>query len=525
MQDITAKRYVDGKPMLRKFHQASWDEPLIFELSQPGERGLLPPGVDPQMRAEVGNALSGISPEMLRESPPGLPEIGQPQVVRHFMRLSQETLGADLNVDVYGTCTMKYSPKINDQVVRAPEVSELHPLQPEKTVQGILLILYELERMLKAISGLDRFSVQPRSGSAGIYTNMAVLRAYYEAQGEASERREIVTTIFSHPSDAACGRMVGFDVVTIPPGPNGYPELASLEKVLSKRTAALMITNPEDTGIFNPQIAEFTRAVHNAGGLCIYDQANANGTLGLARAREAGFDLCQFNLHKTFSVPHACGGPGAGAIGVIEPLARFLPTPTVEFDGSRYFLDWDRPDSIGKVAHFYGCAANAVRAYMWIMSLGAEGLREVARIAVLNNNYLMKRVLQLRGASAPYAPGRPRIEQVRYSWDQLVHDTGVTSQDVGMRTSDYGVHYWTSHHPFVVPSPFTLEPTESYTQRELDEYADILEHVVEEAYTEPEIVKTAPHKSSIHRVRQEVLKDPAQWAMTWRAYRRKVDAG
>jgi glycine dehydrogenase subunit 2 len=210
---------------------------------------------------------------------------------------------------------------------------------------------------------------------------------------------------------------------------------------------------------------------------------------------------------------------------VIEPLARFLPAPTVEFDGSRYFLDWDRPDSIGKVAHFYGCAANAVRAYMWVKSLGAEGLREVARIAVLNNNYLMKKVLRLRGASAPYAPGRPRIEQVRYSWDQLVHDTGVTSQDVGMRTSDYGVHYWTSHHPFVVPSPFTLEPTESYTQRELDEYADILEHVVEEAYTEPEIVKTAPHKSSIHRVRQEVLKDPAQWAMTWRAYRRKVDAG
>ncbi len=523
MEDITAKRYVDGKPILRCFHQARWNEPIIFELSTEGERGLLVPEVDPQMRADIGDPLSEIPQEMRRQASPRLPEVSQPQVLRHYLRLSQENLGADLNVDIYGTCTMKYSPKINDQVVRTPGVSELHPLQPEETVQGMLGILYGFEQVLKAVSGLDRFSLQPRSGSAGIYANMAMLRAYHESRGEGAQRREIITTIFSHPSDAACAHLVGFDIVTLPPGPDGYPELTELTSALSDRTAGLMITNPEDTGIFNPGIADFTRAVHAAGGLCCYDQANANGILGIARAREAGFDLCQFNLHKTFSVPHACGGPGAGAIGVREDLAKFLPTPLVEFDGCRYYMDWNRPDSIGKVAYFYGCASNVVRAYAWAMSLGAEGLREVAEIAVLNNNYLMKKLLQLRGVCAPFAPGRPRIEQVRYSWEELAQDTGITTQELGLRAADFGVHYWTSHRPFVVPSPCTLEPTESYSQRELDEYASIMEHVVHEAYTNPEIVKTAPHNSSIHRVNQEPLRDPLQRAMTWRAYRRKVE--
>ena len=522
MEDITAKRYVAGKPLLRDFHQARWSEPLIFELSTTGARALLPPEPDPEIREDIGDPLSEIPPELRRQTPLDLPELAQPQVVRHYLRLSQENLGADFNVDIYGTCTMKYSPKFNDQVVRAPAISELHPLQPEETVQGMLAILYGFEQVLKAISGLDRFSLQPRSGSAGIYTNMAMLRAYHESRGEQAQRREVITTIFSHPSDAACAHLVGFDIVTIPPGPDGYPELSSLTKAVSGRTAGLMITNPEDTGIFNPRIAEFTRAVHGAGGLCSYDQANANGVLGIARAREAGFDLCQFNLHKTFAVPHACGGPGAGAVGVTSELAKFLPSPTIERTGCKYFLDWDRPHSIGKVSYFYGSASNVVRSYAWAMSLGADGLREVAEIAVLNNNYLMQKLLKLRGLSAPYAAGRHRIEQVRYSWEELARDTGVTTQDLGLRAADFGVHYWTSHHPFVVPNPCTLEPSESYSQRELDEYASIMEHVVNEAYTNPDMVKTAPHSSSIHRVNVESLRNPSRRAMTWRAYRRKV---
>jgi len=262
--------------------------------------------------------------------------------------------------------------------------------------------------------------------------------------------------------------------------------------------------------------------VHQAGGLCLYDQANANGLLGITRAREAGFDACQFNLHKTFSTPHGCGGPGGAACCVNEKLAPFLPVPTVEFDGQKYFLDFDRPQSIGKVRPFYGVAQSILRAYAWIMSLGADGLREVSEVAVLNNNYLLNKVLEIRGVSAPYAKGKRRIEQVRYSWEQLTRETGVTSEEIEIRVTDFGMHYWTSHHPFVVPEPMTLEPTESYSKADMDEYVAVLRQIAEEAYTNPQIVKTAPHNSTVHRIQHEPLDNPHEWAVTWRAYLRKT---
>jgi glycine dehydrogenase subunit 2 len=518
MRDIAKER-----PTLRRFHQARWDEPVIFELSQPGQRGLLVPEVEAGIREQVGDVLADLPATLRRQQPPALPELSQPQVLRHFVRLSQENLGADLNVDIgQGTCTMKYSPKVNDQLAASPRMAELHPLQDEATVQGILEVMWRFEQILKEISGLDRFSLQPGAGSAAIYTNAAIIRAYHESRGEAGQRDEIITTIFSHPSNAACTRTAGFKVITLYPDADGYPDLAALQAVVSERTAGLMITNPEDTGIYNPRIAEFVHVVHEAGGLCAYDQANANGILGITRAREAGFDLCHFNLHKTFSTPHGCGGPGAGVVGATEALARFLPVPLVAFDGERYWLDWDRPESIGKIGPWYGNASVILKAYAWVMSLGAEGLREVAEIAVLNNNYLLEKVRAIPGASAPYARGKRRIEQVRYSWQELAEETGIHSEEIGLRAADFGVHYWTSHHPFVVPEPCTLEPTESYSKQELDEYAAILAYVAKEAHTDPELVKTAPHHSTIHSIDHEPLDDPARWAMTWRAYRKKM---
>ncbi|WP_067802533.1 aminomethyl-transferring glycine dehydrogenase subunit GcvPB [Actinomadura formosensis] len=504
------------KPPLRRFHQASWDEPLLFEMTSPGERGVLVPEPDVPLDDTLPAALR-------RAEPPALPELSQPQVLRHYLRLSQENLGVDFNIDVgQGTCTMKYSPKVNDQFIRDPRIADLHPLQDERTVQGVLEIIYRLEGLLREISGMDRFSLQPGAGSAAIYTNVSMIRAYFAARGEAEQRDEIITTIFSHPSNAACAKTAGFKVITLYPDADGYPDIEALKQAVGPRTAALLITNPEDTGLFNPRIEEFVRIVHEAGGLCAYDQANANGILGITRARDAGFDLCHFNLHKTFSTPHACGGPAAGASGVTEALAPYLPTPTVEFDGTRYYLDDDRPESVGKIRPFYGVVPNLVRAYAWIMSLGGAGLREAAEIAVLNNNYLMKKVLEIRGASAPYAPGRPRIEQVRYSWEKLAEETGVHSEDLGLRAADFGTHYWTSHHPFVVPEPMTLEPTESYSKADLDEYAAILAEVAREAYEDPETVRTAPHRSTVHRAREDVQDDPATWSVTWRAYRRKI---
>jgi glycine dehydrogenase subunit 2 len=442
---------ISSKPSVRRFHQASWDEPIIFELSRPGQRGVLVPEVESAILQEAGGAATALPENMRRKHPPKLPEMSQVHVLRHYDRLSQENLGVDFNIDVgQGTCTMKYSPKVNDQLARSPNMAELHPLQDESTVQGILEVIYRLEQMLKEISGMDRFSLQPGAGSAAIYTNVSMIRAYHANRGDAV-RDEVITTIFSHPSNAACAKTAGYKIITLYPDSDGYPDLDALKAAVSERTAALMITNPEDTGIFNYRIEDFVRVVHAAGGLCSYDQANANGILGITRARDAGFDLCHFNLHKTFSTPHGCGGPAAGASGVTAALAPFLPKPTVEFDGQKYFLNYDLPESIGKIRPFVGVAQNLLKAYAWIMSLGAQGLREVAEIAVLNNNYLMKKVLEIQGLSAPYAQGKRRIEQVRYSWEKLSEETGVHSEEIGNRIVDFGTHYWTSHHPYVVP--------------------------------------------------------------------------
>jgi glycine dehydrogenase subunit 2 len=524
--DIRRHRKSDGRPRLRNFHQARWDEPVIFELGTPGARGILIPEIEEGLAAAAGDAAASIPPALRRKTPPGLPEISQVHVLRHFLRLSQETLGADLNIDVgQGTCTMKHSPKVNEQLARLPEIAELHPLQEEDTVQGILEIYWRFEQILKEISGMDRFTFQPGAGSQAIYTNASIIRAYHAERGEADRRDEIITTIFSHPSDAACPKVAGFKIITLYPDEDGYPDLEALRTAVSERTAGLMITNPEDTGIFNPRIADFVRLVHDAGGLCAYDQANANGILGITRAGDAGFDLCHFNLHKTFSTPHGCGGPAVGASGVRADLARFLPVPVVEFDGNRYHLEYDRPESIGKIRQFYGAAPVVLRAYAWAMSLGAEGLRQVAEVAVLNNNYLLQKVLQIPGVAAPYAPGKRRVEQVRYSWEELCEATGVTTDEIGFRASDFGVHYWTSHHPYIVPEPLTLEPTESYSREDLDEYAAILAHVADEARRDPERVRTAPHNAPVHRVTEtRYFEDPAAWAITWRAYCRKHEA-
>jgi len=451
--------------------------------------------------------------------------MAQPRVLQHYLRLSQETLGRDLNVDVgQGTCTMKYNPPINEKFVTSPRVADLHPLQDESTVQGILEIMYALGRFLQAISGLGRFTFQPGGGSHAIYTMASIVRAYFESRGEAEHRDEIITTLFSHPSDAAAPRVKGYKAIVLYPNAEGFPDVDALRAVVSERTAALFITNPEDTGIFNPRIREFTEIVHRAGGLCAYDQANANGILGITRAKEAGFDMAFFNLHKTFASPHGSGGPADGALGVTQSLAPFLPVPLVEYDDAtgKYYLDYDVPHTIGKVKDFYGVVPAVVRAYAWIRSLGPEGLKEVARVAVLNNNYLLRQALTIRGLEAPFAPGRHRLEQVRYSWAELTRDTGVSTTDVQRRVADFGTHCWLSHEPWVVPEPFTLEPTESYSREELDEYVAILRHIAQEAYENPEMVKSAPHRSTVGKMDDHsYFEDPAKWALTWRGYRKK----
>lgn len=516
-------RKKEKKIPLRRFHQAAWDEPIIFELSNKGQRGICAPEIEAEILEKVGTAGQLIPQSLLRKKAPALPELSQQHVLRHYLRLSQETIGADLDIDIgLGTCTMKYNPKIHETFVRSPKMFELHPYQDERTVQGILEVIYRTEQFLKGISGMDRFSFQPSSGSQAIYSNASVMRAYHEANGEGDRRNEVITTIFSHPANAGAPSTAGYKVLTLMPDNNGYADLEALKALVSDRTAGLFITNPEDTGIFNSKIKEYVDIVHGAGGLCVYDQANLNGLMGITRAREAGFDMCHFNLHKTFSSPHGSMGPCCGAQGVSERLAKFLPVPTVEFDGENYYLDYNREASIGKLRKFYGVPAVILRTYAYIMTLGEDGIREVSETAILNNNYMLQKMLRIPGCSAPYAEGRRRVDQVRYSWQTLKEETGVGTDDICRRCVDYGVQdYFTSHHPYIVPEPFTPEPCETYSKADIDEYVAIFEQIAHEAYTDPELVKSAPHNSTISKINENGLTDIEAFAVTWRAFQKK----
>lgn len=506
---------------LRNFHEAKWDEPIIFELSTPGQRGILLPRLETELDTDVDTIIPS---NLIRKSRPLLPELSQPQVLRHFLRLSQETMGQDINIDIgLGTCTMKYSPKINEMFVRNHKFSELHPYESKENIQGILEIMYKMEKFLKNISGMDAFTFQPAGGAQAIFSNASILKAYHTDRGDGDKRNEIITTTFSHPVNAASPHTKGYKVITImPDNDTGYPSIDSLRAVISDRTAGLFITNPEDTGIFNPNIKEMTDLVHEVGGLCIGDIADANGLFGICRASEQGYDMCHYNLHKAFSSPHGSMGPGCGAQGVKAFLEKYLPSPVVKFDGECYCLDYDRPSSIGKVRKFYGVTATVLRAYAWIMSIGEDGLREVSELSILNNNYLMNKVLkEVKGISAPYSQGNFRMEQVRYSWGKLKDDTGIGTDEIERRMTDYGVQeYYQSHPPYLVREPFTPEPNETFSKDEIDEYAEILKKVAQEAYESPEIVKTAPHNAPISIVEQPPIKDPEKLIVTWRVYKR-----
>ena len=517
----------DADTLLRKFHQARWDEQIVFEMSVPGERGVLVREAEQAVHDAVGDGVSAVPEGLRRSAAPALPELNQARVLRHFMHLSQETMGTDVTIDAsQGTCTMKYSPKVQEHIAsRHPGMTELHPLQPEDTMQGLLEIIYKLEGFLREISGIDHFTFQPGGGAQGVYTGASIIRAYHAARGD-DARTEVITTVFSHPCDAAAPDTAGFRVITLMPDENGYPDLEAMRAALSERTAGVFITNPEDTGLYNPRIQQFVEAAHGVGALCYYDQANANGMLGIARAKEAGFDLCHFNLHKTFSVSHQCMGGSVGAVGTSDALARFLPVPRIEFDGERYYLDYDAPEGIGKVRAFFGNAQSLLKSYAWIMQLGADGLREVAECAVLNNNYMQKKLQEVPGVTVQFGEGKRRLEQVRYSWGKLYEDTGVGTDDVMRRMADYGLqHYWKAHPPEIVPEPFTLEPSESFSKEDIDEYVAVLRQVSKEAYEDPELVKSAPHNQVVHKVPAPSIDEPERIAVTWRQYLKKKGSG
>lgn len=495
------------------YHAARWAEPVVHELGYPGRRGVVFP--DP-------GSVPTLPEGAMRRTRPDLPEMTEHDALRHYLHLSQMTLGM-MGVSLFGTCTMKYNSRLGESVVAADHLAQVHPLQHPDTLQGILEIYSNFNEMLCEISGMDQFVFQAGGGADAAYTHAAMTRAYHASRGELEQRTQIITTIQTHPCSPATANAAGFDVITLTLEENGYPSLEQLKSVIGPNTAALMVNNPDDMGIYNPDIKEWVRLVHEAGGLCFYDHANFNGVMTRLRARELGFDACMYMLHKTFGAPKGGGGPAVGAYGCAEHLVPFLPKPVVAKEGDKFVLDDDRPQSLGKVREFWGNAPQVVKAYTWARAMGAEGLREAADISVLANNYMDKRLSEVPGVSIsnPHIKAW-RMEMTRHSVEQVTKDTGVTIVDIANRMTDFGIDaLWLSHEPWLVAEPFTPEAGELWSKEDIDYFIDILERVIKEAYESPDVVKSAPHKAAIHQLKGEALEDPEKWATTWRAYIRK----
>jgi glycine dehydrogenase subunit 2 len=503
---------------LRRYHAAAWDEPVIHELGRRGSRGWIPPQSDPEIAA-TGSVDELVPAGARRAAPPALPEMSEFEVQRHYLHLSQMTLGM-MGVNLFGTCTMKYNPRVNEHVAARPWVTQLHPHQDERTLQGILATIHSFDLILRELSGMDRFVFQPGGGAHAAYTHACVTRAYHAARGELERRDEVITTIQAHPCNAATAAAAGFKVVTLPLEEDGYASVQALEAAVSDRTAALMVNNPDDMGIYNPHIKRWVEIVHSAGGLCFYDHANFNGVMSRIRARELGFDACMYMLHKTFGVPKGGGGPAVGAYGATEELVPYLPRPLVVCVDGHYRLDLEAELGVGRVREFWGNVQQVVKAYSWARAMGADGIRQAADLSVLMNAYMERRLLSITGISKSYPDkANPRLEMTRYSLAQVTEETGVTVLDVQNRMIDFGIDaFWLSHEPWFIPQPFTPEPGELWSKEDVDYWIDVLEHVIGEAYEQPDVLKSAPHEQAVHQADASGIEDPDRRATTWRAH-------
>ncbi|MFC2028815.1 aminomethyl-transferring glycine dehydrogenase subunit GcvPB [Chloroflexota bacterium] len=504
------------------YQAVRWNEPVIYELSRKGSRNEIIPDTEEEIQLEVGDVTENIPKKIQRSKPAPLPELSEPEVMRHYLRLSQQTFGYDSGVNIgLGTCTMKYSPKINDQLAKLPSIANIHPLQPEETFQGTLEIMYDLRNWLCELSGMDEFSFQPRGGGHSVYTNACIMRAYHRANGD-FHKNEVITCSVSHPCNAGCPSTAGFKVIELHPNKEtGDIGLDQLEAVVSDRTAGLFLTAPYDTGVFDSQLGEYSKLIHSFGGLVSLDQANFNGVMTRLRAGDIGADLMHFNLHKTFSTPHGSAGPGSGAIGVRKELIEFLPVPLLEFDGSQYHLNYDLPKTIGKTGIFYGVVPNVLKAYAWIMSMGERGLREASEWAVINNNYLIKKMLEVRGVEIAW-PNRGKLQEARFHLQKMKEETGIGSAEVNLRIADFGVQtYFESHEPVIIPEPVTPEASEGASKEDLDRFVEAFHQISDEAYTNPEIIRTAPHRCATHQTNLEALLNSKKTLVTWRAYKKR----
>jgi glycine dehydrogenase subunit 2 len=461
---------------------------LIYERSQAGRRGIGVPQPEGLETPEV--------PEHLRRSrPPRLPELSEPEVLRHFTKLSTRNFGIDTGFYPLGSCTMKYNPRINERLVGLPGFASLHPLVEDDAAQGALELEWELQNILLEVTGLDAVSLQPAAGSQGELTGLMLFHAYFRDRGEDEQRRKVVIPDTAHGTNPASVTMAGYEVTHVMTDARGNIDVDDLRTKVDEGTAGLMLTNPSTLGLFDENIGEIAQIFHGVGALMYYDGANLNAVCGISRPGDMGFDVVHINLHKTFSQPHGGGGPGGGPIAVRAILEPFLPVPVVEREQDRFRLSYDRPKSIGKVRAFSGPFGVFVRSYAFMRSYG-PGLREMSEVAVLNANYLRAR---LQGAyDLPYE--RLCMHEFVLSARTLKRDHGVSALDVAKRLMDYGFHPPTIYFPLVVPEALMIEPTESEAKETLDAFCDAMLAIAREAAEDPDLLHEAPHSRPVKRL-------------------------
>jgi glycine dehydrogenase subunit 2 len=466
------------------------DEPLLFERSRPG-RPMLPldnggvPRVDP-------TAVLGA--DLVRSDIENFPELSEPEVVRHYTRLSQWNYSIDAGLYPLGSCTMKYNPKLNETAANLSGLRDLHPLTPDSVAQGVLHLAWELEQALAEIAGLDRVTLQPAAGAQGEFVGMKMIQAYHRQRGD-TERRRVLIPDTAHGTNPASAALNGMEVVQIEVGSDGMLHPDALAHVLDDRVSALMVTNPNTLGVFEAHVVEVAEQVHAAGGLVYMDGANLNALMGVAKPGHMGVDVMHFNLHKTYSTPHGGGGPGSGPVAVKNLLAPFLPVPVVRYENEHYRLDDEFPQSIGRVHGFLGNAGIWLRALAYIRTLGAAGLSDVTELAVLNANYLLAELREDYDV-----PHEGRVLHECVLTDRRQQETGVTTADIAKRLMDKGFHPPTIYFPLVVSGALMIEPTESESRETLDEFVEAMRQIAREARDEPDTVTGAPTLPKVRRL-------------------------
>jgi glycine dehydrogenase subunit 2 len=458
---------------------------LIYEKSRAGRRGgrIPDPGVE---TAEVPADLA-------RSTPPRLPELAEPELVRHYTELSTRTFGIDTGFYPLGSCTMKYNPRINERAVGLPGFADLHPHQEDEGAQGALELMWRLQEMLAEVVGLDAVTLQPAAGSQGELTGLTLMRAYYADRGE--DRTEVIIPETAHGTNPASVAMAGYTLVRVQTDMRGNVDVDDLRGKVGEHTAGLMLTNPSTLGLFEERISEIADIFHSAGALLYYDGANLNAVCGISRPGDMGFDIVHYNLHKTFSQPHGGGGPGGGPVAVRRDLEPFLPVPTVARDGDAFRFDYDRPKSIGKVRGFGGPFGVFVRAYAF-MRMWGPGLRDMSEVAVLNANYVLAR---LRGAY-DLPVDRHCMHEFVVSARNLKREHGITALDVAKRLMDHGFHPPTIYFPLIVAEALMIEPTETETRETLDAFCEAMLAIAQEAADDPRTLKDAPHTRPVSRL-------------------------